>query len=64
MDTKANLKAAVAGPSVGDTFLADASSSDSLGKVTRYETAMMNNLQKVWRMLRESQEGRVEQASD
>ena len=59
-----DLKAAGAGPSVGDTFLADAMGPDALGKMTRYETALVNNLRKVLKMLSDSQEGRVEPTSE
>jgi hypothetical protein len=59
-----DLKAAEAGPSAGDAFLADASGPNVVAKIARYQSALMNDLRKALKMLSESQEGHVEQASE
>ena len=60
--TARDAEAAIFGATIGEAFLVDATGADVLAKVTRHETALMNNLRKAQRMLMELQAGRVEPA--
>ncbi|MDA0337023.1 MAG: hypothetical protein O2782_17800 [bacterium] len=44
---------------VGDAFLRDAASTDALGKLSRYETALSNHLQRLSRLLGDLQDQRL-----
>ena len=62
--TARDSEAALVGASLGEAFLHDAEGSDALGKLSRYERDLWNNLRKIHLMLTELQDGRVEPVPD
>ena len=62
--TARDLEAVLVGASLGEGFLLDAAGSDALGKLSRHERDLWNNMRKIHLMLTELQDGRVEPVPD